>query len=119
MSQVPPKFLVDVGVGKKVERWLLQSQYDVKAVRDISSSMEDDEILQMAVSESRIVLTMDKDFGELVYNFSLPHAGVLLLRLEEAKADEKVKIVKSILENYADQLPNKFSVFQNGRLRIR
>ena len=39
----------------------------------------------------------DKDFGELIYNSGLLHGGVLLLRLEDAKSGEKVKIVENIL----------------------
>ncbi len=75
-----------------VERWLQKHGYDIKNVRDIDPRMIDKEILKMAVSEKRMVITMDKDFGELVYNSGLPHAGVLLLRLEEATSDEKVQL---------------------------
>lgn len=119
MSQEKPKFLVDVGVSKKVEEWLSKNGYNIKAVRDINPRMDDDKILSIAVSENRMVITMDKDFGELVYHSGLPHSGVLLLRLEDAKADEKVKTVEKILIEYSDKLLNNFCVFQNGRLRIR
>jgi len=59
--------------------------------------MDDDKILGLAASENRMVITMDKDFGELVYRSGLVHCGVLLLRLEDARADEKVKTVEKIL----------------------
>jgi len=119
MNQKKLKFLVDVGVSKKVEEWLLRNGYDIKAVRDINPKMDDDKILSIAVSENRMVVTMDKDFGELVYNSGLPHSGVLLLRLEDAKADEKVKTIEKILTEYSDRLLNNFCIFQHGRLRIR
>jgi len=51
--------------------------------------MADLNILALAVREKRMVVTMDKDFGELVYRSREPHAGVLLLRLEEARSAEK------------------------------
>jgi len=113
------KFLVDVGVSKKAEQMLEKQGYDTKNVRDINPRMLDKEILKLAVSEKRMVITMDKDFGELVYNSKLPHGGVLLLRLEEARADEKVEIIEKILEKHSDKLFNNFSVFKDGRLRIR
>ena len=113
------KFFVDIGVGKKVEQWLIEQGYDVKTVRDIGSRTSDREILRMAVSEKRMVITMDQDFGELVYNSKLPHKGVLLLRLEDAKSDEKVRTVKNILEEYSDKLLDGFCVFKDGKLRIR
>jgi len=119
MRQGKLKFLVDVGVGKKVEEWLLKNGYDTKAVRDLNPGMQDEEIITTAVSEGRMIITMDKGFGDLVYQSGWPHAGVLLLRLEEAKADEKVRVVANILEKYSDQLANHYCVFRKGRLRIR
>ena len=113
------RFLIDVGVGKKVERWLHGRSYDVKCVRDVDARMPDKEILKIAVSDERIVITMDKDFGELVYNSGLPHGGVLLLRLEDAKSDEKVKVLEKILEKYPDKLTARFCVFKDGKLRSR
>jgi len=113
------KFLVDVGVSRKVEQWLRKHGYDIKSVRDIDPRMSDKGILKMAASERRMVITMDKDFGELVYNSGLPHGGVLLLRLEEARSDEKVKIIDRILERYSDKLSDNFCVFKDGKLRVR
>ena len=113
------KFLVDVGVGKKVEKWLLENGYDVKSVRDINPKAKDSEILNLAVLESRMVITMDKEFGELVYNSGKLHSGVLILRLEDANGDQKVETVKRILSEYKDKIRNKFCVFQGGRLRIK
>lgn len=113
------KFLVDMGVGKKTEKLLQEHGYDTKNVRDINPRMSDKEILQIAASEGRVVATMDKDFGELVYNSGLPHGGVLLLRLEDASSDKRAKIVEKILAQYSDKILNKFSVFKDGKLRIR
>lgn len=113
------RFLVDVGVGKKTEKWLQEHGYDTQTVRDINPRMSDREILQLAASEARIVVTMDKDFGELVHNSDLPHRGVLLLRLEEAPSDKRAKIVEKILTQYSDKILNRFSVYKDGKLRIR
>ena len=119
MEHVGLRLLVDVGVGKKVERWLQEHGHDVKSVRDINPRMSDREILKIAVSEKRLVVTMDKDFGELVYNSGLPHGGVLLLRLEDATSEKKAEIVSKIMERYSDRLMNAFSVFKGGKLRTR
>ncbi|MCK5146228.1 DUF5615 family PIN-like protein [bacterium] len=113
------KFLIDVGVGKKVEESLLKNGYNIKAVRDIDPGMADDSILRMAVSENRMVITMDKDFGELIFNSGLPHSGVLLLRLEDARANEKINVLEKILEDHSEKLSNNFCVYQNSKLRVR
>lgn len=112
------RFIVDVGVGKKVEEWLRANGYDVKAARDIYPRAKDSTILQVAASESRMVITMDKDFGELVFKSRKTHAGVLILRLEDATGTEKVEIIKKILHEYEDRIKNKFCVFQDKKLRI-
>ncbi len=113
------KFLVDVGVGRKVEEYLQTHGYDTKSVRDINPSMQDKDIIGIAALEDRMVITMDKDFGELVYHSSMKHYGVLLLRLEDATGLEKQKIVDHIILNYSDKIENHFCVFQNDKFRIR
>ena len=113
------KFLVDVGVGKKVENWLKGNGFDVLSVRDIDSRAKDSQILRWAVDQQRMIISMDKDFGELVYNSGKHHAGVLILRLEDADGDTKVEVTKKILAEYYDKIESHFCVFQDGRLRIR
>lgn len=89
------------------------------SVRDTDPRAPDADILSAAVSVNRTVVTMDKDFGELVYKSGRPHRGVLLLRMEEQDRKTKVRIVSRIPEEHADKLENRFCVCQNGRLRIR
>ena len=113
------RFLIDVGVGAYVEQWLIESGYDVHAVRDIDPSAKDVDILKIAASEKRMIITMDKDFGELVYHSGAAHSGVLILRIEEADGKRKAEIVKRILQDHADKMANRFCVYQDGRLRIR
>jgi predicted nuclease of predicted toxin-antitoxin system len=84
------KLLVDVGVGKAVENWLASQGLDMVTVRDLNPGMTDATILALAVREQRLVITMDKDFGEMIFRSRQPHAGVLLLRLTDAPSDEKV-----------------------------
>ena len=87
MSTGELKFLVDVAVGKKVEEYLLEKGYDIKAVRSLDQRMPDQEIVRLAASEKRMVITMDKDFGELIYHSGVVHCGILLLRRGEATSN--------------------------------
>ena len=113
------KFVLDVGVGNKVGQYLTYQGYDALLISTINPSMSDSEILAIAENENRMVITMDKDFGELVYHSEKAHAGVLLLRLEDATGEEKVEVMRFIIDNFKDILEHKFCVFKNGRLRIR
>ena len=113
------KFILDVGVGNKVGAYLSSEGYDATLISKINPSMTDSDILSIAKNEERMVITMDKDFGELVYHSRKVHKGVLLLRLEDANGDEKVEVMRFIMESFADQLEGRFCVFKNGQLRIR
>jgi predicted nuclease of predicted toxin-antitoxin system len=113
------RLLVDVNVGHIVEQWLRDNGYDIVAVRDVDPYLPDSRILDHALLDNRFVITMDKDFGELVYRFGQGHSGVLLLRLDTDTSQEKIKALNLILNNYSDNLRNNFCVYQNGRLRIR
>jgi len=113
------RFLVDVGVGAAVEDFLRDSGFDTKTIRSIDPEMEDLDIIRLAQSEDRMVLTMDKDFGELVYHSASSHAGVLLLRLDDATGEAKRRVVESILAEHADRMKLCFCVYQKGKLRIR
>ena len=119
MSASELKFLVDVGVGKKVEAYLLEKRYDTKAVRSLDQRMPDQEIIRLAALEKRIVITMDKDFGELVYHSGMEHCGILLLRLEDATGPEKLQVITKILAKYADNIKNNFCVYHNKKFRFR
>ena len=115
----PVPFLVDAGVGTAVEAWRRAAGHDVASVRDRDPRAVDPDILAWAVRERRMVVTMDKDFGELVFRSGLPHGGVLLLRLEDADSAAKVRAVEAVVTGYGDQMPGRFCVFHNGKLRIR
>ena len=62
---------------------------------------------------------LQHDFGELVYNQKKEHRGILLLRPEDAVAEEKLACIQNIIPAHVDDLKNKLSVYQNGKLRTR
>ena len=78
------RFLVDVNVGIAVATSLQFSGHDVIFAGDVDWCMPDIDMLALAQREGRIILTMDTDFGELVYHTRQPHTGVLLLRCPPA-----------------------------------
>jgi predicted nuclease of predicted toxin-antitoxin system len=80
--------------------------------------MDDDEIVQKAFAENRILITNDKDFGEKVYRERRLHKGVILLRLDDERAASKIDTVRRLLESYADQLAEHFVVVTETRARF-
>jgi uncharacterized protein with PIN domain len=83
------KFVVDESTGQSVVNELRRLGHDVLAIRESYPSIDDPPILNIAVSEKRIVLTNDKDFGELVYRSGLPRAGILSFPMHSIRLFEK------------------------------
>jgi predicted nuclease of predicted toxin-antitoxin system len=113
------KFLIDLGVGRIVEERLKKGGYDVVSVRDVDVRAKDRDILRRAAAEGRMIITMDKDFGELVYHSGMAHSGVLILRVDDARGEEKADIVDRILKGFSGRIENRFCVFQDGKLRVK
>ena len=113
------RLLVDVSLGLSLETRIRNSGHDAVFVRDLDPRLPDSAILDLAQREDRVVVTMDKDFGELVFRSQRPHRGVLLLRLEEQSAKASVPILSEILDRHASKLQGSFAVYQNEQLRIR
>lgn len=110
--------MVDAGVGTSVELLLRELGYPTVNVRDVDPHLPDTKVLALAATPKVIVVTIDKDFGDLVFKNGLAHFGILLLRMDEATGAERATAVRWILAHHADELPNRFAVFQHDRLRI-
>jgi len=64
------KFLADESIEKPVIDWLRGQDFDVRYVAEITPSINDEEVIRFANDEGRILITNDKDFGELVFRQS-------------------------------------------------
>jgi len=87
------KFITDENLGVQVPQYLKNLGYDVISVIEVALSKPDTDILTIANEESRILLTTDKDFGELVFKEKLIHSGVILLRLKDESVKNKKKVI--------------------------
>ncbi|MBC8045343.1 MAG: DUF5615 family PIN-like protein [Fimbriimonadaceae bacterium] len=83
------KFLADEGVAIAIVEALRKENYDVKFIWEISRGVADDFILQQANSDNRLLITQDKDFGELVFRNKQSHKGVILIRIHGISNNEK------------------------------
>jgi len=112
------RFLVDESTGPTVSEWLHEQGHEVFSVYDMERGMDDDSIVQKAFNEGWILITNDKDFGEQVYRERKPHHGIVLLRLEDERTPSKIKVLQSLLDAYADRLPDHFVVVTEKSVRF-
>ena len=81
--------------------------------------IDDDIILDRANTQQALLITADKDFGELVFRQHLVHAGVVLLRLAGLMPATKAKVVGDVMQSRRAELLDAFSVISPGNVRIR
>ncbi len=112
------RFLVDECTGPVVAHWLHAQKHEVFSVYEEARGMEDDEVIAKAFAENWILITNDKDFGEKIYRERRPHKGVVLLRLEDERAANKIAILQRLLEGYAEQLTDQFVVVTERQIRF-
>lgn len=112
------RFLVDECTGPAVAGWLRAQQHEVFSVYDEARGIDDDEVIQKAFSENRVLITNDKDFGEKVYRERLPHKGVILMRLADERPATKIGVLQRLLAAYADRIPGQFVVVTETKIRF-
>lgn len=112
------RFLVDECTGSKVAEWLRDAGYEIFSVFDEARGITDEEILTKALSENWILITNDKDFGEMVFREWQTHHGVIFMRLDDERAANKIEVLRRLLEGYSEKLPEQFVVVTETKVRF-
>jgi predicted nuclease of predicted toxin-antitoxin system len=112
------RFLVDESTGPAAARWLRGQGHEVFSVYEEARGMDDAVVIEKALAEDWILVTNDKDFGEKVYREQHPHKGIVLLRLDDERAANKIKVIRRLLENYSGRLAGQFVVVTETRVRF-
>ena len=93
--------------------------HDVLWVRTVMPGAGDDSILARAQTEERLLVTLDKDFGELAFGKQLPaNCGVVLFRIKMKDAKAAAAKMARVLNSRTDWIGN-FAVVEDDRIRMR
>lgn len=117
---MPIKFLLDENISKSTVDFLVSSGYDVKSVHDLKLTGADDvEILRKAALSSRIIITHDLDFGNLI-SYPVHYSGVIILRLK----DQTPKNTNNVLDKFLKKIDKKIlikslAIVSEYKFRIR
>jgi predicted nuclease of predicted toxin-antitoxin system len=113
------KLVADENVDFGIIESLRKEGCEVIAIVEESPSIPDDEVLRLAQTHNALLITEDKDFGELVVRLKLRHQGVLLIRLSGLESLQKGVLVTKVLKQNYEKLIGNFSVLDEQQLRIR
>ncbi len=113
------RFLADESVDRQIVDRLRQAGHAVHYIAEMDPGVSDDIVLQLANQEADLLVTADKDFGELIFRQGRFTRGILLVRLAGLSPLEKGHLVAVAISQYGAELPGAFAVLTARTLRIR
>jgi predicted nuclease of predicted toxin-antitoxin system len=115
------RFLADENVSRLVIERLRAGGFDVTSIGETRSGVPDRGVLELAEAEGAILMTEDRDFGELVIRQQLGVRGMILLELDRISnpAEAEAEAVSEVIRAHADKLPGNLVVIEPGRIRVR
>lgn len=101
-------------------RLLRNAGHKVASVIEDTPGAKDRQVLQRAYEESRIILTFDRDYGELIYRHKLPiPTGVVYFRFAPSTPEEPAEMLLNVLKKAEVKVVGKFTVVERGKIRQR
>ncbi len=115
------RFLVDECIFAQVVEHLRRDGHDVVWIGDIMPSARDRAVLLFANAERRILMSEDRDFGELIFRDGMPAIAIISLRVSEFdfKPDEMGRYAATKIMELGDTLLGHFTVIEPGGARPR
>jgi predicted nuclease of predicted toxin-antitoxin system len=112
-------FLADECVDEPLVNGLRADGHDVTYIREIAAGSDDRSVLKLAADQNRILLTEDKDFGELVVRLAMPAYGIVFLRMDPADRAAKLERLREVIQEYSDRLAGSLVVVDEAKVRFR
>ena len=113
------RWLADECVAASLVAFLRSLGHDVLYVAESVSGLRDTDVIELASIEQRILLTEDKDFGDLVFRRDRQVPGVVLMRVGPAKSELKTLQLAAAIERYGEGLFGRYLVIEEVRIRVR
>jgi predicted nuclease of predicted toxin-antitoxin system len=113
------RWLVDECVDAALAGHLRDAGHDVVYIAEIEAGATDIEIIARAQDEGRLLLTEDKDFGELVFRQAMLAPGVVLLRIDPPKHSLKWSRLHAAIARFGESFFGRYTVIEEMRFRSR
>ncbi|MDN3512170.1 MAG: DUF5615 family PIN-like protein [Candidatus Jettenia sp.] len=115
------KFIVDMPLSPELAAWLVKKGHDAThALQAGLNRSSDEEILEYARNEKRIIITADLDFPRLLAIVQTEDPGLILFRGGDYSEQEAIERLTHVLESIPhEELPNSIIIIEKGRIRRR
>lgn len=111
------RFLADESCDFAVVNALREAGHDVMAVKDVLPGAPDEAVISLADQDARVLLTEDKDFGQLVFSSAVSSPGVIFIRFPGNARQAMVRTIE-LVNKKPEKMKGHFAVVQPGRIRI-
>jgi len=111
-------FVAEESVEKQIVA-ALRLKHEVLYIAEEKAGIKDEKVLDLCVKKKAVLITADKDFGELVFRFRKSHFGVILNRFSGIDNQDKVSTFIRAIDAYADEIKGNFTVISKDGIRIR
>ena len=113
------KILADENISGQIVRRMRVEGYDVVSIAEEHDGWADVKVLELAQSSGALLITEDKDFGDLVVRWRMAVVGVVRLALDRLSPEREVERTLSVLNGMGDRLVGYITVVEPGRTRLR
>ena len=113
------QFVAGENVSHRVVERLRADSHDVMLVTEMRSGMSDADVLKLAETETRVLITEDQDFGELIFRQRLSVGGVILLELDRLSTEAEADRVAQVVSAHCHKFLNNLCVVEPARFRVR
>jgi predicted nuclease of predicted toxin-antitoxin system len=113
------RWLVDECVDAALVTLLRQLAHDVVYIADVAPSATDVVVMSRADRENRLLLTEDKDFGDLIFRQARPVRGIVLLRIDPSRRSRKGPRLLAAIDQFGSALYGHYTVIEDARFRSR
>ena len=113
------KLLADECIERSIVNHLKENGFDIFTVAELAPGASDDKVIELANKKKAILITADKDFGELIYRQRKLTCGIILVRLHGLTSKRKIEIIANTLNKHKDKLLGSFTVIEPTQIRIR
>ncbi len=111
--------LADESVDFGIVNDLRQKGIPVVSILEDFPGIKDEAVLALAHGKQYLLITEDKDFGELAYRLKLEHCGIMLIRLNDMSRKERIQYASETIETHFKKMKDNFSVLTVRGLRIK
>ena len=110
-------FLIDRCAGPRLADWLRDNGHNVLESSSLGPDPGDRALLELAAAANRVLITIDSDFGALIYRHNAAHAG--LIRLPDVPAPRRIEMMAEVLHRHRQDLANRAIVtIRSGHIRV-